>query len=152
MSLYFEDMEVGQKFVTKGRTVTETDIVNFAGLSGDFNRLHTDAEWAKNAQFGARVAHGLLGLAIATGLSQQLGHTSGTVVAFLGMSWRLVKPIYIGDTIHEEQTVMEKRVSKKGQGIVTLHCEIKNQRGEVVQEGERTIMLARKQEGHKQQS
>jgi len=143
--LYFEDFKVGDRFVTKARTITEADIVNFAGLSGDFNPLHTDEQFAKKTIFGRRIAHGLLGLAVSTGMSQGLGLMEGTIIAFLGLTWDFAKPIFIGDTIHLEMEVAEAReTSKADRGIITFACELINQNNDVVQKGTRKIMLRRK--------
>ena len=140
---YFEDFHLGQKFVTKARTVTEADVVNFAGLSWDHNQLHTDVEYAAKTGFGKRIAHGLLGLAIHSGLAYQL--TEGTILAFLELTWQFKLPIYIGDTIHVEQVVKELRdSSKEDRGILTFEKEIINQRNEVVQTGTTTILLAKR--------
>ena len=143
--LYFEDFTVGQEFVTKARTVTEADVVNFAALSWDTNQLHTDAEFAKKGFFGERVAHGMLGLVIHAGLSQMLGITEGTILAFLGMTWKFHLPIKIGDTLHVVQRVKEMReTSKNDRGVLTFEKELVNQRGEVVQTGTTTVLLAKK--------
>ncbi len=145
---YWEEFDTGESFKTRGRTVTEADIVNFAGLSGDFNQLHTDAEYAKGTIFGERIAHGMLGLVIASGLMQSLELYNDTLMAFLGLEWRFTAPIKIGDTVHLEQTITEKRETKKpDRGIVALEAKLVNQRGEVVQEGIRRIMLMRKPQG-----
>lgn len=145
MGLFYEDFRLGQTFKTKGRTVTETDIVNFAALSWDTNPLHTDAEFAKGTAFGERIAHGMLGLVISTGLSQSLGILDDTIVAFLGLEWRFTGPVKIGDTLHMEQIVGELRETKKpDRGIIVLESKLVNQRGEVVQEGKRTVMIKRK--------
>lgn len=145
--LFFEELEVGAQFKTKSRTVTEADIVNFAGVSGDFNELHLSAAFAEQTQFGKRIAHGLLGLAISSGLTQQLDLYNDTLVAFLGLTWKFTGPIYIGDTVHVVQTIKEKRPTKKpGRGVVTFAVQVVNQRGEAVQEGERTLMIRMKQE------
>ncbi len=140
---YFEDFHPGQKFVTKARTLTESDVVNFAGLSWDHNPLHTDMEYAAKTGFGKRIAHGLLGIAIQSGLAYQL--TEGTLLAFLQLTWEFKLPIYIGDTIHVEQVVKKMRdSSKEDRGIVTFEKEIINQRKEVVQSGTTTILLAKR--------
>jgi acyl dehydratase len=142
---YFEELEVGESFITRGRTVTEADIINFAGLSGDWNQLHTNAEYARGTIFGERIAHGMLGLVIASGLMQSLELYNDTLMAFLGLEWRFTAPVKIGDTLHIEQTVTKKHETKKpDRGIVTLEARLMNQRGEVVQEGTRKIMLMRK--------
>ncbi len=144
--LYFEDFHLGQKFFSKARTVTEADVVNFAGLSWDHNELHTDAEYAGKTDFGERIAHGLLGLAIHSGLTYRL--TEGTLLAFLELTWQFKMPIYIGDTIHVEQVVKELRdSSKKDRGILTFEKELINQRDEVVQTGTTTILLAKRSSG-----
>ena len=97
--LFFEEMALGQALRTRGRTITEADVVAFAGLSGDFNPMHTDAVYASETEFGQRVAHGALCLSIATGLSYQLGFIEGTVLAFRSLSWKFSRPVFIGDTI-----------------------------------------------------
>lgn len=149
MNLYFEDLQIGQTYLTRGRTITEADIVNFAGFSGDFHPLHLDTEYARNTVFGKRIAHGLLTLTVVAGLSQQLGHLKDSIIAFLGLNWQFKRPVFIGDTIYEEQVVSEKRETGKGDGIVTICCRVKNQQGEVVQEGERIVMVARRGVGGK---
>ena len=144
MGLCFEDFAIGQTYTTKGRTITEADIVNFAGISGDFHPLHTDAQYAEGSLFGQRIAHGLLSLTVVSGLSQQLGHLKGSIIAFLGLNWQFKKPVFIGDTIYEEQIIADKRETGKGDGVVTIHCRVKNQQGEVIQEGYRIVMVARR--------
>ena len=142
---YWDEFSEGDTFVTKGRTITETDILNFAGLSGDFNPLHTDEEFAKKTVFGKRIAHGLLGLAVSSGLSQGLALTEGTLLAFLGLEWKFAGPVFIGDTVHAEQTVSHLRAtSNPKRGILTFDCKLINQDGKVVQEGKRTLMIERK--------
>lgn len=141
---------MGQTFKTRARTVTETDIVNFAGFSWDTNPLHTDAEFAEKTIFGERIAHGMLGLVISTGLSQSLGILDDTIVAFLELNWKFLAPVKIGDTLHVEQTVIEKRETKKpDRGIIKLEARLINQRGQKVQEGTRTIMVKRKSNDEK---
>ena len=144
--IYFEDLEVGQEITSPARTVTETDIVNFAGLSGDFNVIHTDAELTKMTPFGQRIAHGLLGLSIASGLAaRKPGAEQHRLVAFLGMTWDFRKPVFIGDTIHLEETVANKReTSNPGMGVVTYAVKVVNQRNEVCQEGEWKVMYMRR--------
>lgn len=143
-SLYFDDFHVGQKFVSKSRTLTEADIVNFAGLSWDHNQLHTDAEYAAQTQYGKRIAHGLLGVVAHAGLTYQL--TEDSILALLELSWKFQLPIYIGDTVHVEQTVKELRESSTGgRGILTFEKEVKNQANEVVQTGTTTILLAKRE-------
>ena len=142
-SLYFDDFHIGQKFVTKSRTITETDVVNFAGLSWDHNPLHTDAEYAAGTQFGRRIAHGLLGVIAHAGLSYQL--TEDSILALLELNWQFKGPIFTGDTIHVEQVVKEMRESSTGDhGILKFEKEVINQRGEVVQTGTTTILLAKR--------
>ena len=143
--LYFEDFHVGQEFITKARTVTEADVVNFAALSWDTNQLHTDAEFASKGAFGERIAHGMLGIVIHSGLSQMLGIMEGTILAFLGMTWRFHLPIRIGDTVHVVQRVKEMRESsKEDRGILTFEKELVNQRDEIVQTGTTTVLLAKR--------
>lgn len=141
---YFEEIEVGEEYVSPGRTVTEADIVIFAGLSGDYNVLHTDAEFMKSSIFGERIAHGLLGLAIQSGLLTR-GMRPYATLAFLGLRWKFKGPIKIGDTIKVRAKVISKKeTSKPDRGIVTLERQVINQKGEVVQEGETDLMVARR--------
>ncbi len=139
---YFEEFQVGAEHVTPGRTITEADIVNFAGLSGDYTYLHTDAELAKSTPFGERIAHGLLGLAVASGLVAQLGVMEGTVIAFMGLEWRFKAPIKIGDTIHVEGQVKQtKPMASAGGGLIVITLRVVNQRGEVTQVGDWTVLV-----------
>ncbi len=141
--LYFEQFEVGMEIQSRGRTITEADIVNFAGLSGDFNPMHTDAAYAATTQFGQRVAHGLLGLSVASGLSYQMGFLEGTVLAFTGLEWKFRAPIVIGDTIRVEAKVIKLREMRAaGGGFVTLDVRVVNQDGVVTQKGEWTVLVA----------
>lgn len=140
--LYFEDLQIGMTMITKGRTITESDIVNFAGLSGDFNPLHTDAEYAAKTEFGQRIAHGALGLSIATGLANQLGFMEGTVIAFTALDWKYRAPIFIGDTIHVEITVNQsKAVPTSGGGFVIFGVKVVKQDNTVTQEGKWTLVV-----------
>lgn len=134
---YFEEFNIGDRIVTAGRTVTETDIVQYAGLSGDFNQIHTDAAYASTQMFKQRVAHGLLGLSIASGLVVQTGFMEQTIMAFREMTeWKFSKPIFIGDTIHVEIEVTDlKAMSRLGGGMVSIKLTVKNQNDEVVQVG-----------------
>jgi acyl dehydratase len=133
MGKYFEDFEVGEESVTAGRTITETDIVNFAGITGDWNEIHTNKEMAARGPFGQRIAHGALVFSIATGLSVRTGQTSDTVIAFYGLDrLRFVKPTLIGDTVVVRQKVESKSERDAGSGIVTMLNEVINQRDEVV--------------------
>ena len=134
--MFFEDVRLGEEYTSPGRTVTEADIVIFAGLSGDYNVLHTDAEHMKSSQFGERIAHGLLGLSIQEGLLDRVipGQTVGPLAA---VKWKFKGPIKIGDTIHVEARVSGKKDGERpGWGVVTVERRVINQRGEVVQEGE----------------
>jgi acyl dehydratase len=146
---YFEDFELGQMFESPGRTITEADVVNFAGLSGDYNALHTDAEYCKGTMFGEKIAHGLLGLSIASGLFTRTEASKGmhrTGIALLGINeWKFQRPILIGDTIHLEAVVQDKKQSKKPErGVITFLRKVVNQKGEVVQEGIMPMMVMTK--------
>ena len=134
---YFEDFEEGIEILSQGRTMTEADIINFSGFSGDFNPLHTDAQEASKGMFGERIAHGMCGFSMATGLLVRLNIFEGTIVAFYGIDeWRFRAPIKIGDTIHSVAKVVEKKESKKeAQGLVTFRVDVLNQEGTSVMEG-----------------
>ena len=143
--LTFDKMDVGDEFYTASRTITEADVVSFAGLSGDYNPLHTDEEWVKaNTQFGGRIAHGVLIQAIATGLANQLGIFEGTSIAVIEMTTRFVGAVRFGDTIHTVLKVAEKKESKKAdRGIVTVAIEVRNQKDVAVLQGNWLVMLKR---------
>jgi acyl dehydratase len=140
---YFEEFTVGQKIITVGRTVAESDIFTFAGFSGDYNQIHTDAEFAKNTPFGQRVAHGLLGLSIASGLAMRTGMLEGTVIAFREINnWKFIAPVYIGDTLHVEMEVMEtKALPRIGGGSVVITLDVKKQSGETTMKGNWTVLV-----------
>ncbi len=140
--MYFEDFQIGYSIQSPGRTITETDVVTFAGLSGDYNQLHTDEVYASAGQFGARVAHGLLGLSIASGLALRLGFMEGTVDAFLSLEWKFRRPIYIGDTIHVTAEVVNTRAMRRaGGGIVDFDVAVVNQDGQSVQKGQWRVLV-----------
>jgi len=144
--LYFEEFQVGQHIISTARTVTESDVVTFAGLSGDYNQIHTDAEFSKNTPFGQRVTHGLLGIAIASGLTMRTGILEGTVLAFREINeWKFSKPIFIGDTIHVEVDVKEvKALPRLNGGSVIIELSVKNHHGEVTMKGLWTVLVASK--------
>jgi acyl dehydratase len=140
---YFEEFEVGDTVVSAGRTITEADIVNFAGLSGDYTQIHTNAEFARQSFFGQRVAHGLLGLSVASGLLTQLGIIEGTVLALRGLTWKFSRPVFAGDTIHVSAEVVGcKSVPRLGGGAVTFDLSVINQAGTVVQHGQLELLVA----------
>jgi len=143
---YFEEFTTGLKIVTPGRTVTETDVVIFAGLSGDYNQIHTDAEFSKGTSFGQRVAHGLLCLSIASGLAMRTGFLEGTVMAFREINeWKFSKPVLMGDTIHVVIEVVEtKPLPRLGGGLVNFTLEVKNQRDETTMKGLWSVLVANK--------
>jgi acyl dehydratase len=133
---FFEDLAVGQEFTSPGRTVTEADIVIFAGLSGDYNVLHTDAEHMKSSIFGERIAHGLLGLSIEQGLASR-GEPAAAHGVLSALKWKFKGPIKIGDTVHVRSRITAKNDGPDAsRGLVTVDRELVNQLGEVVQEGE----------------
>ncbi|MBI3162063.1 MAG: dehydratase [Chloroflexi bacterium] len=144
--LYFEEFFVGQKVITVGRTINEGAIFDFAGLTGDFNQIHTDAAFAAKTQFGQRIAHGLLGLSIATGLIMQTGFLEGTVLAFREINeWKFVKPFFIGDTLHAELTVTEtKALPRIGGGAILADIVVKNQTDETCQRGSLNLLVLSK--------
>jgi len=148
---YLEDFKVGEKAVSPGRTITEADIVMFAGLSGDWTELHTNAEYMKKSIFGQRIAHGMLTLSIASGLGMRTGARAPVeVLAFLGMDKvRLIAPVFIGDTIRVESEVAEARPSssRPGTGILRFKNTVKNQRNEDVAMWETAIMVSTKPKG-----
>jgi len=146
MGKYFEEFVVGEKVVTEKRTVTEADIMDFARISGDDNRIHTDPEFSKTTPFGQQIAHGLLGLSIASGLAWQTGLMDGTVIAFREVKeWKFVKPVFIGDTIYNElETTEVKALPRIGGGSVTIKMEVKNQNDDVCHRGIWVVLIMSK--------
>jgi acyl dehydratase len=146
--MYFEEFEPGQKIKSAGRTITESDIVDFAGLSGDYTQIHTDAEYSRSTPLGERIAHGLLGLSIASGLAVQTGVLEGTVIVFREVNeWKFIKPVHIGDTIHVEMEVKETReIRRVGGGSVTIEMDVRNQHDETVMKGILKFLVASQKE------
>jgi acyl dehydratase len=135
------------RFRSPGRTITDADLVGFAGLTGDFSELHTSDVYAKSSQFGRRVAHGMLGLSYAHGLMwARTGELRETAIAFLGISdWRFIGPIYIGDTIFVNYSLAELRDSKSRptQAIATFDVELVKQDGTAVQRGRKALLVSK---------
>lgn len=143
---YFEEFAIGQTYVSVGRTITEHDVMTFAGLSGDYNQIHTDAEFSKTTPYGQRIAHGLLSLAIASGLAMRTGILEGTVLAFREINeWKFIKPVFMGDTLHVEMAVIEvKPFPRLGGGMVTIQVNVLNQTKESVMKGKWLVLVASK--------
>lgn len=146
MGMYFEEFKVGEKIKTKDRTVSDQDIMSFANLTGDNNRIHTDEEFSKAGPFGKRVAHGLLGLSIAMGLAWKTGILDGTVLAFREINeWKFIKPVFIGDTVHADLNITAtKALPRIGGGSVVLLAELRNAQDEVCMKGDLTILVLSK--------
>lgn len=147
--VYWEDLREGEEFTSLARTIGEADIASLAGVMGWYDPLHTDAESTRSGPFGGRVAQGLLGLVLSNGLSNGCvpSHRGvAAIVAFLGIdAWRFAGPIRIGDTIHVWSRVAEKRETKSPErGLLVLEQAVVNQRGERVQEGRKTYLVARR--------
>jgi len=144
--LYFEEFSVGQKIITVGRTISEDAIFTFAGLTGDYNEIHTNAEFSRKTQFGRRIAHGLLGLSVATGLIMRTGFLEGTVLAFREINeWKFIKPFFIGDTLTAELSVTETKVLPRiGGGSITATIVVKNQGDEICQRGSLNLLVLSK--------
>ena len=142
--LTFEDLQIGDEYTSPGRTVTETDIVIFAGVSGDYNVLHTDAEHMKSSTFGERIAHGLLVLSIQQGLLDR-AMPARADERLVGLKWKFKGPIKIGDTIHVRARIAGKKdADKPDWGQVTVERQVVNQLGEIVQEGETEHLVSRR--------
>lgn len=132
--LYFENLSVGDTWTSLGRTITEADVVNFAGMTGDYDPLHVDHEFARQTPFGKPIAHGLLGLSLVAGLSSHFPCVK--TIAFMKIeNWEFLKPIYVGDTVHVETEVTGKRMNGRRTGYVTWCRRLINQSGDVVQSG-----------------
>lgn len=142
-SIYFEDVEVGMVLTSPARTVTETDLVTFCMLSGDWNPIHSDHEFSSRTHYGKPVVHGLFGMSLLTGLMDRAGWFTSSAVAMLGIrEWTFSGPIFVGDTLHCEMEISGKRMTSRGdRGVVGRLFRLVNQRGETVQEGEIPVML-----------
>lgn len=142
--LTFDQFNLGDTFISPARTVTETDVVTFAGLSGDFNPLHIDEEFARTTPFGGRIAHGMLVAAMSTGMANWLGVFEGTTLALMEQLLQYKGPVKFGDTVHLELTVAEKKeTSKPDRGVVIFEARVRNQDGKPVLDGRWTLMLKR---------
>jgi acyl dehydratase len=141
--MYFAEFQVGQTFTSPGRTITESNIVNFASLSGDFNLIHTDAEYCKTTPLKQRMAHGLLCLAIASGLAIRTGILEGTLLAFRKIvEWKFVEPVFISDTLHVGMEITQtKAFPHLGGGVVTIAIRVINQNDRMVMKGVWTILV-----------
>jgi acyl dehydratase len=140
--LYAEDIVIGHRFRTSGVTVSEAHVVAFAGFSGDMNPLHMDGEWAETeGPFGARIAHGMAVLSLASGMRCMLDDLA--LIAFLGIEdWRFQRPVFIGDTVHGEMTLIELRAtSKPERSVLRVEVEIVNQDATPVQRGTWSMMI-----------
>ena len=143
--LWFEEFVIGDKATSPSRTITETDIVAFAGLSADYNEIHTSEEFSKSQHFGKRIAHGLLGLSIASGLAFQMGFMLGTVDVFRALEWEFTNPIFIDDTIKLEAEITDlKALPRLKNGRVTFKLTLTKQTGEIVQRGSWSILVKSK--------
>jgi acyl dehydratase len=140
---YFSEFEVAQAFISGGRTITEADVVAFAGISGDFNPLHTDQTFAEKTPFGQRIAHGMLCASVSTGLGQTLGIFEGTTLALLSQTFEYKAPVFFGDTIRLRLTVEETKASSKGgKGVVRFRSDILKQDDSVCTTGTWTVLFS----------
>jgi acyl dehydratase len=140
--LTFEQLEIGFAAESPARTITEGDIMLFAGLSGDYNQIHTDAEFAKTTIFGKPVAHGLLCLSVASGLAYRTGFLEGTAEALISVEWKFRAPVFAGDTIRVRAEVSKKKEMKKmGGGFVTFAITVLNQRDEATAKGSWMVLI-----------
>lgn len=147
-SIYWDDLPVGTRYVTSSRTITEADVAAFAALTGDFNRVHVDAEYAKGTIFGQRIAHGMLVAAFMAGLTSRSIPNQlmeGALFSVLENRLKFPKPTFIGDTIRVEIEVVEqKATSRPDRGIIGFMRKAINQRGEMVAELAATCLLKRR--------
>lgn len=144
--LYYEEFEPGKRISTPGRTITEADIVNFAGVSGDYNSIHTDAAYSAASFYQQRIAHGLLVLSVASGLAVRSGLLEGTVLAWREIDeWRFSQPVFIGDTVHVELEVKETRpMPRLNAGMIVLGVQVINQDHKAVMKGSWSLLVLTK--------
>ncbi len=140
---FFEDYQTGQRFISAGRTITEADVVAFAGLTGDWSAIHTDAVYAAQQPVGQRIAHGMLVVSVASGLAVRLGLLEDTLLVFREIEhWKFSRPVFLGDTLRVRITISEtKAVPRLGGGLVGLDAEVLNQSGQVVQHGHWSVLV-----------
>jgi acyl dehydratase len=145
-SYFFEDLQPGQSFTSGGRTITETDLTFFSMLSGDWNPIHADVEYAKATRYGQRVVHGTLGIAIATGMLHEIGIFDRSVVAMLGLKdWKFLQALFVGDTIHLKLTILDAEIGRSGRtGRIGRRFELINQNNVLVQEGFSDVLVLSK--------
>jgi acyl dehydratase len=147
MGLTFEEFEIGARIETPRRTIIDADIMQFAGLTGDFNPLHTDDVFAATSDFGARIAHGPMLVGMTFGLASRAGLFDGTVLGLLDLGWRFTGPVRPGDTVSVRVNVLGKKASRKpDRGVVDFQFDIVNQRNETVQVGTARILMKRRAE------
>jgi len=145
MDMYYEDFEIGDEMISPRRTITEADIVQFTGLSGDFNPLHIDEVFAQDTPYKTRVAHGLLSVSVVTGLQSMMGNVNGSTLGLLEINWIFKGGVVAGDTIHAKFVVSKKKeTSKPDRGVLTRTVYVINQRDEIVSEGKIVLLMMRK--------
>lgn len=146
MGRVFGEFKLGQRFETPGRTITEADIASFAGITGDYNPVHTDETFARATGFGSRIAHGPMGIGIAFGLASRLDLIDGTVVALLGVTWDFKAPMRPGDTVRARIEVVETRdVKQPDHGLLGLTFILVDETGKTLQDGSARLLMRRKQ-------
>lgn len=146
---HYEDFEIGKEILTQGRTITETDIVNFSAFTGDWSEIHTNRHYAETTFFGKRIAHGMLTFSVATGLAILTRLLEGTIIAFEGINnWEFKRPVFIGDTIHVKLLCEEKNEKKLRGGVnagqVILSVFVINQENKICQQGTWSTLIKRK--------
>ena len=145
MGRYYEELEVGARFDTSRRTILDADIIQFAGLTADFNPLHTDDIFASQSDFRGRVAHGPMLVGMAFGLASRAGLLDGTALALLNITWRFTKPVRPGDTVSVKVHVARKEPTRKpDRGVVEFELDVINQRDEIVQSGTAKMLMKRR--------
>lgn len=144
MGMLFDEFRTGERWRTPGRTITEADVAAYAGLTGDYNPVHTDETFAADTAFGGRVAHGPMMIGIAFGLASRLDLIDGTVIALLSVEWSFQLPVRAGDTVTSLVEVVETRETRQeDRGVLGLEFAVHNQRGEVVQKGSARLLMRR---------
>lgn len=144
MGKYFDDIAIGEKYSSSGRTITESDVAAFAGLSGDYNPLHTNKEFAQKSRFSQRIAHGALTFSVMTGLWDQLGIIRETVIAFYGVDkLRFLNPVYFGDTLCVDVEVIQKK-ERGADGIIVLLNTVFNQNHKIVMVCESQLLVKKR--------
>lgn len=144
-SLFYEDVAIGQRFFVTGRTITEMDVNLFGMISGDMHPIHTNAVYAAKTEFGQRITHGPLGIALAAGLFGRIPEFIDTAIAMTDIrEWKFIAPVFLGDSLNLQMEIIAKRITRSGRGVIDREMQLVRQDGAIVQSGVMGLLIARR--------